>query len=102
MKANGCPQFLEFETYRWIEHCGPNDDDDLDYRPADEVASWKKKCPVRHMETRLLSEKIITPENLDSYHRSIMDEIELSFKFALASPFPSPESLYQFSNGDPS
>ena len=100
VKANGPPQFLEFETYRWIEHCGPNDDDHLDYRPADEVASWKKKCPVRHMETRLLSEKIITPENLDSYHRSIMDEIELSFKFALASPFPSPESLYQLSNED--
>ena len=102
VKANGCPQFLEFETYRWVEHCGPNNDDHLDYRPADEVASWKKKCPVQQMETRLLSEKVITSENLNSYRRSIMDEIELGFKFALASPFPSPESLYQFSNEDPS
>ena len=98
VKANGPPQFLEFETYRWIEHCGPNDDDHLGYRSADEVAFWKKKCPVQHMEARLLSEKIVTSENLGSYHRSIMDEIELSFKFALASPFPSLESLYQFSN----
>jgi TPP-dependent pyruvate/acetoin dehydrogenase alpha subunit len=102
LKANKCPQFLEFETYRWVEHCGPNNDDHLDYRPAEEVASWKKKCPVQQMETRLLSEKIITSEDLDLYHGSIMDEIESGFKFALASPFPSPESLYQFSNEDPS
>ena len=102
VKAHGCPQFLEFETYRWIEHCGPNDDDHLDYRPADEITFWKKKCPVRHMEEQLLSEEVVTSENLDSYRRSIMDEIELSFKFAQASRFPSPESLYQFSNGDSS
>jgi len=98
VKTNGRPQFLEFDTYRWIEHCGPNDDDHLGYRPPDQVASWKKKCPVKHMETQLLSDKIITQKDLDSYRQSIMDEIELSFKFAQASPFPSPESLYQFSN----
>lgn len=102
LKSHGYPQFLEFDTYRWTEHCGPNNDDHLDYRSADQVASWKKKCPVKHMETQLLSDKIITREDLDSYRKSIMDEIELSFEFAQASPFPSPESLYQFSNTDPS
>ena len=98
VRTNGRPQFLEFDTYRWLEHCGPNDDDHLDYRSLDQVASWKKKCPVKHMETQLLSDNIITHKDLDSYRQSIMDEIELSFKFAQASPFPSPESLYQFSN----
>ena len=37
------PIFLEFQTYRWFEHCGPNLDDDLNYRNKDEIAFWKKK-----------------------------------------------------------
>ena len=102
IKAHGRPQFLEFDSYRWVEHCGPNEDDHLDYRPADQVALWKKKCPVLQMQTQLLSEKSISQEELDSYRQSILEEIELSFNFAKASPFPSPESLYQFSNTNPS
>jgi pyruvate dehydrogenase E1 component alpha subunit len=102
VKTYGRPQFLEFDTYRWVEHCGPNDDDHLGYRPADQVASWKKKCPIKYMETQLLSDKIVTQKDLDFYRQSIMNEIESSFRFAQASPFPSPESLYQFSNTDPS
>ena len=31
-QKNRKPVFLEFETYRWLEHCGPNNDDDLKYR----------------------------------------------------------------------
>ena len=102
LKTSGNPQFLEFSTYRWVEHCGPNDDDHLNYRSPDQVASWKKKCPVKHMETHLLSKKIISQEDLDSYRQSILDEIELSFEFAKASPFPSPESLYPSSDIEPS
>ena len=102
VKTQGRPQFLEFDTYRWIEHCGPNNDAHLNYRPLDQVASWKKKCPIQQIETQLLSEKLITQEDVDFYRKSIMDEIELSFKFAKTSPFPSPESLYQFSSKEPS
>jgi TPP-dependent pyruvate/acetoin dehydrogenase alpha subunit len=98
VKANSCPQFLEFETYRWIEHCGPNDDDHLGYRPAKEVRSWKEQCPVRRAEVKLLSDKVITQGDLDFYRRTIMSEIEESFEFALESPFPSSDSLYNFSN----
>jgi len=38
LRAGGAPVFLECPTYRWREHCGPNIDDDLDYRPLVEVA----------------------------------------------------------------
>ena len=30
-RENG-PVFLNLTTYRWLEHCGPNDDDYLNYR----------------------------------------------------------------------
>ena len=26
------PVFIEFSTYRWLEHCGPNYDNDIGYR----------------------------------------------------------------------
>ena len=37
-----CPWFIEFETYRWREHCGVNFDDNLGYRDQIEVKKWMK------------------------------------------------------------
>jgi TPP-dependent pyruvate/acetoin dehydrogenase alpha subunit len=31
-RRGGGPSFLEFKTYRWREHCGPNFDNDIGYR----------------------------------------------------------------------
>ena len=44
------PYFLEFETYRWREHCGPHFDNDLGYRSENEYLKWKKRCPVENYE----------------------------------------------------
>ena len=41
------PQFLEFDTYRWREHCGPNYDNDIGYREEKEFLEWKKKDPLK-------------------------------------------------------
>ena len=40
------PVFLYSKTYRYVEHCGPNNDDDLNYRPKNEVNYWKNKDPI--------------------------------------------------------
>ena len=29
--------FIELDTYRYLEHCGPNNDDNLNYRPKKEI-----------------------------------------------------------------
>ena len=46
-KNGGGPSFLEFPTYRWLEHCGPNYDNDIGYRTEAEFLEWKEKDPVR-------------------------------------------------------
>ena len=46
LSGNG-PQFLEFDTYRWREHCGPNYDNDIGYRKEEEFLEWKKKDPLK-------------------------------------------------------
>ena len=39
------PYFVEFDTYRWLEHCGPNLDNNIGYRSEKEFKIWKKKTP---------------------------------------------------------
>lgn len=44
------PFFFELPTYRLIEHCGPNQDDNLGYRDAKELAEWKQRDPVLSLD----------------------------------------------------
>ena len=83
--GNG-PIFAEFKTYRHREHCGPNLDDDLNYRPFKERNYWIKKDPLPLLEKKLnflrLSKKMTLEKNL------IEKEIFEAFKFARLSKFP--------------
>ena len=45
----GGPAFLEFKTYRWREHCGPNFDNNLGYRTEAEYLHWRKLCPLEKL-----------------------------------------------------
>ena len=47
---NKSPAFLEFETFRWLEHCGPNWDDELNYREDGELLKWMEACPIKSFE----------------------------------------------------
>ncbi|MBI3252614.1 MAG: thiamine pyrophosphate-dependent dehydrogenase E1 component subunit alpha [Candidatus Omnitrophica bacterium] len=89
------PQFLEFFTYRWLEHCGPNYDDHLSYRSEREFGQWKERCPVVSLERRLLDEKILDPKMTQEMKTEIECEIQAAFRFALLSPPPSAENLRQ-------
>lgn len=89
------PSFLEFTTYRWREHCGPNFDNDLGYRTPEEFEIWKKKCPLENFRKKLLNENSITEEELNQMAKLIDDEVEGSVQFAKQSPFPEESALYE-------
>jgi pyruvate dehydrogenase E1 component alpha subunit len=91
-RGNG-PTFLEFNTYRWLEHCGPNDDSHLECRSEVELQEWKDRCPVRMLEDRLLSEGIATREELSLVAEKIASEMEEAVRFAKSSEFPEPDLL---------
>jgi pyruvate dehydrogenase E1 component alpha subunit len=42
----GTPRFVEFDTFRRLEHCGPNLDDDLGYRTTAEINSYIDRDPI--------------------------------------------------------
>ncbi len=83
------PQFLEFKTHRWPEHCGPNEDDDMGYRPAGELAAWKQRCPLQLSQSLLQRKTLLSSTGLSKIEQSIKQEVEEAFAFALNSPEPA-------------
>lgn len=92
---NQKPAFIEFETFRWLEHCGPNWDDDLGYRQKGELSRWMEKCPIKRYESELLDLKVIDNDYILSSKEKIQLEIDNAFSFAKESSFPELELLNQ-------
>ena len=87
--GNG-PALLELHTYRYREHCGPNFDDDLGYRPEGEMASWQARDPLLQLEAQLQHEPRWQAFKSDLV-KSIQAGIDVAFDAAELAPFPNPE-----------
>lgn len=83
------PQFIELNTYRWREHCGPDFDDGLNYRSAPEIENGLKDCPIAKFATRLKQSNPLSQSDLGRFEAEIHEEIADAFKFALSSAKPS-------------
>ncbi len=88
IRENKGPCYLEFETYRYREHCGPNFDP-LGYRPQDEVDYWHKRCPVSSYEKILRHNQYLNDALPDQYRRDISLEIKEAFEFSENASFPT-------------
>ncbi len=87
-KKNNKPIFINLKTYRFLEHCGPNDDDNLNYRNLKEVKYWKNKDFMNKLPFNKLQ--------IEKMKKKINLEINEAFKFARKSKFPSKENLQKF------
>lgn len=94
IRAGGGPQFLEFSTYRWREHCGPFYDNDLGYRTEAEFEEWKAKEPILALERAMLAEKTLRAADIGAMQREIDDEVAAAFAFAENSPFPEASDAF--------
>lgn len=92
-RQESTPQFLEFKTHRWREHCGPYYDDDLGYRNEGELDYWLERCPIKIARTRLADMGLIDDEKISDLELSIKQEVDKAFEFALQSEIPNLESL---------
>jgi TPP-dependent pyruvate/acetoin dehydrogenase alpha subunit len=84
------PQFLEFRTYRWREHCGPNFDDDLNYRSVQEIEAGMNDCPIVAYKSKLDSENKFGAI-AEQCEADLKKEIDDAFDFALSSRKPTIE-----------
>ena len=77
------PFFLEFDTYRWREHCGPNYDNHIGYRTEQEFLEWKKRDPLKSYFNS------IDEASRKKKIAEIIKEIDKAFEYAESSPFPN-------------
>lgn len=90
------PFFLQLDTYRHIEHCGPNSDDNLNYRGKSELKNWLKDDPLENFIKFLKEENEYDQKTVNEINDKIMIEINSAFKFAKNDKFPNPASIKKF------
>lgn len=87
------PVFIEFLTYRWREHCGPNYDNDIGYRTESEFLEWKQKDPIERMSSLLVNMGEFSDSESEHIASELREEVDEAFRFAKESPFPEDQML---------
>ena len=95
IKKTSQPKIMVFETYRHLEHCGPNNDNNLRYRSKKYINFWLKKCPVKTLERFLIKKKLMTTFEIKNYRNKINNEIIKAFNYSKRSKFPKKIELFK-------
>ncbi|MBM3878952.1 MAG: thiamine pyrophosphate-dependent dehydrogenase E1 component subunit alpha [Verrucomicrobia bacterium] len=86
------PALLEFATYRWREHCGPNYDNQLGYRTEAEFRQWQARCPLSRARAALEAAGVSAAE-LEAAELAPRAEVDAAVAYAKASPYPNAADL---------
>ena len=86
------PTFVECKTYRYYGH---SLSDPRRYRTKEEEEVWRAKDPIRAFSRKLLDAGILMEEKLRVLEEEVQREVDEAEKFALSSPYPPIESLYE-------
>jgi len=86
------PSLIVGDTYRWMAHSGPIDDIERGYRTSDEVAEWRRRCPVERARAHLAASGALSDAAERDFAAAFTAEIDTAFATALAAPFPARSS----------
>lgn len=95
-RSGSGPTLLVADTYRWLEHVGPNDDSELGYRTAQEIDEWKSRDPLENLANYLRDRLRNLDDILEAWRLEIQEEIDQAFLFAQQSPVPDPALIESF------
>ena len=96
IKKNQSPVLLTIDTYRYREHCGPNYDNDLNYRSLKEFKKWKKNDPIKLFENKLLKQKIINVDFLSKIKTKNKYIIDRVFSNSKLKKLPKPQEAKNY------
>jgi pyruvate dehydrogenase E1 component alpha subunit len=85
------PVLVEAITYRFRGHSMA---DPEQYRTKEEVAHWRERDPLPAFGRLLVREGVIDEDERASIDERAIARVDAAVEFADASPFPTPESLY--------
>ncbi len=87
------PTLLECKTYRHKgHHVG---DPGTAYRLQKELEEWLKKDPIKTFKERLINEKIVKEDELNTLDEEAKSLVKEAVQFAEDSPFPEPEEAFE-------
>jgi TPP-dependent pyruvate/acetoin dehydrogenase alpha subunit len=93
IRSGAGPVLLEFATYRWREHCGPNYDNHLGYRTEEEFQRWRILCPVERWQKRGLQDGWLSDADVEQWTHEIRAELAAAVEFARSSPVPEARAM---------
>jgi len=82
---------IECKTVRWERHSAFSAGK---YANPEEAQRWKKVDPIPRLAKELLNREV-TPDELQAQEASARKAILEAVEFAIQSPFPSSETLYE-------
>ncbi len=83
MRKNPRPVLLEFKTFRMRGH---EEASGTKYVPADLIDEWSQRDPLTNFENFLLSEAILTSEDIESFKEEFKNEIDDNLDIAFSEP----------------
>ncbi|MFH0867255.1 MAG: thiamine pyrophosphate-dependent dehydrogenase E1 component subunit alpha [Bacteroidota bacterium] len=96
--GNG-PVFMEFLTYRFRGHVGPDDNiqgTHTDIRPKEELQQWLEKDPIIRFEKYLKDNSIIDSATMNKIRKNISDEVNDAVRYAVESNRPNKEEVTKY------
>lgn len=82
------PTLIECKTYRWGGH---GTQDRQLYQPQEEIAAWKKRCPIKLFKQVLEKEGILSDKQWEALEQEVAQVVAQAVQFAEQSPWPEPE-----------
>lgn len=91
-RGGGGPSLLEFKTYRYAGH---SRSDTAPYRPEGEFEEWFKKDPIATFAARLVSEGVITQQQVDDIDSDTARRIASAVETVKASPSAGVAAMFE-------
>ena len=94
MRSGQGPALLEAVTFRFRGHVGPNEDIDVGvHRRMEDVAAWKKRCPILRLRKAMEKAGRLTDGEFDRQVDEISREVEAVVDKAKAAAYPDQAAL---------
>lgn len=91
-RSGGGPTLIEAKTMRMLGHAVH---DGAEYVPAELLAEWEQRDPIRLYDAKLIVSGVADRAELDEIGERCQVEIEDAVAFAEASPWPEPEMVME-------
>ena len=90
-RSGGGPTLIEAKTMRMLGHAVH---DGAEYVPAELLAEWEQRDPIRLYDAKLIAAGIADRAELDEIGQRCQVEVEEAVAFAETSPWPEPASVW--------